>query len=130
MTKAMQVYIRTIKIYGMDITYKTSDGYIRGAIELPDGQFNIDKFASTLEFYDNSQSDESQTKDGGVPIVKLIDGTGCTVDKMFPTSGRDMLLKLSLLIPPMQIKEPIYEHLKNIISVLNIIVDRLQKVQR
>jgi hypothetical protein len=90
MAKALQVYIKTFKIFGAGITYCTVDGIVRGNMVIPADQFCMDPFAERLEFF------ECQ----GVSVVNILDGTGCKIKSFNPESGRDMLKKLRIMLPP------------------------------
>ena len=90
MTKALQFYIKTFKVFGADITYRTDDGALVGSMVIPAGQFCVDEFAVRLEFF------EGQSES----VVNLMDGTGCKITTINPENGRDMLKKLRIMIPP------------------------------
>jgi hypothetical protein len=90
MTKALQFYIKTFKVFGADITYRTDDGALVGSMVIPAGQFCVDEFAVRLEFF------EGQSES----VVNLMDGTGCIITTINPENGRDMLKKLRIMIPP------------------------------
>ncbi len=90
MTTALRVYFKTYKVYGAEITYDTRTT-CKGIVQLPSGEFDVDEFATRLEF----------TADR-IPTVSLVDDTGCVIKEMNPINGRDMLLKLRQLIPPIR----------------------------
>jgi hypothetical protein len=92
MTKALQVYIQTFKIFGADITYCTDDGILLGSMVIPAGQFCVDEFAAKLEFFECEKD--------GVSVVRLVDGTGCVIRTVNPENGRDMLKMLRIMLPP------------------------------
>jgi hypothetical protein len=118
MTKALLVYIKKFKLYA-DIKYETTaKGFLKGVVELQENdQLDIDEFAARLEFYDGGD-------DGDGSTVKLIDGTGCTINKFFPTDGRDMLQKLKLLIPPKPVTNNTDKELRKILDFLNMVIDK------
>ena len=92
MTKALLFYIKTFQIAGAEIKYDTSGGEMKGIMELPCDQFNVDEFATRLEFFGCGDSHTT-------PKVCLIDGIGCTIKTIYPLNGNDMLHQLKTLIP-------------------------------
>ena len=92
MTKALQVYIKTFKLFGADITYDTQGDTLRGNMVIPVDQLNVDEFAAKLEFF--------ECKTDGVSVVRLVDGTGCVIQTVNPKNGQDMLKMLRIMLPP------------------------------
>ncbi len=122
MARALTVYIQTFKLFGADIRYETADGVLKGLVELPVEQLAADEFAVRLEFYGS----DSKGGSAGVSVMRLIDGTGCTIREMHPTDGHDMLLKLEELIPPRGAKElSDGAGLINVLCLLTRLLDRL-----
>jgi hypothetical protein len=98
MTKALLFYIKTFKICGADITFDTTGGVLKGIMELPPDQFVVDVFAARLEMFGGAA--QGCEKAATMPVVRLVDGTGCMIKEMNPVDGGDMLRKLRVLIPP------------------------------
>jgi len=121
MAQALAVYIKTFKIFGADIKYDTTGGVLKGLVELPVDQLEVDEFTVRLEFYGCDSG-------GGracVPMVRLMDGTSGIVKEVYPTDGHDMLLKLRVLIPPKVTKKTSDETLINVLCLLTRLLDRL-----
>ncbi len=98
MTKALLFYIKTFKIYGADITFDTTGGVLKGIMELPPDQFIVDEFATRLEMFGGATP--GCEKAATMPVVRLVNGIGCSIKEINPVDGSDMLRKLKVLIPP------------------------------
>ena len=94
MTKALLVYIKTFNIHGANMTYVTADGILKCVMAIPPDQFAVDEFATQLELLDAMPGCQAS-----MPVVRLVDGTGCMIKEMHPVDGGDMLRKLKVLIP-------------------------------